>query len=68
MSWDPFGHSEGQFSLDVKKSPRRSLAMGSDGLPAGGGGGVAKELQEGEKLSNESVSSHAFTFTPFRHL
>ena len=33
--WDPFDQSEGQFSLNVKKS-EKSLEMGSRGLPASG--------------------------------
>ena len=32
-TWDPFGHAEGQFSPNVKKSEK----SGSRGLPAPGG-------------------------------
>ena len=45
MRWDPFDHSEGQFSPNVKKS-EESLEMGTPrGLPAPGGKKIRKELK-----------------------
>ena len=42
-SWDPSDHSEGHFSLKVKKF-EKSLDMGSRGLPSPGRKKVRKEL------------------------
>ena len=42
--WDPFDHSEGQFSLHVEKS-EKYLEVGSQVFPAPAGKKVRKELK-----------------------
>ena len=64
--WDPFGHSEGQVNLNVQKS-KRSLEMGSRGLPTPGGKTIRtefkNELKGLEKICFELVFSF-FLFLP----
>ena len=49
LGWDPFDHSEGSFRPDVKKS-KKSLEMGSRGLPAPGGRKGQKRVKNEFKI------------------
>ena len=67
MGWDPFDHSEGQCSPNVKKVRKRSR-NGLSGPPGSGGQKsqkrVKNELKSLEKVSFELVLNSFLTFLP----